>query len=62
MGVSDFSLIVSEFWGDKFFSLSLIVFGGQIGDVCDFCFVGIFVFFIHFFFESFHWFFFFSLF
>ena len=40
MGACDFCLSCSGLMGDKFFSLSLMVFGGQIGDLCDGCFDG----------------------
>ena len=40
MGDCDFRLSCSGFMGDKFFSLSLMLFGGQIGDLCNGCFVG----------------------
>ena len=40
MGPCDFSLSCSGFVRDRFFSLSLTVFGGLIGDLCNSCFVG----------------------
>ena len=33
----------SGLMGDKFFSLSLMLFGGQTGDLCNSCFAGDFV-------------------
>ena len=40
MGACDFCLSCSGFMGDKFFSLSLMLFGGWISDLCKNCFVG----------------------
>ena len=39
MGACDFCLSYSGFMGDKFFSLSLMLFGERIGDACNSCFV-----------------------
>ena len=38
MGACDFCLSCSGLIGDKFFSLSLMLFGGRIGDLCNGCF------------------------
>ena len=40
MGACDFCLSCSGFMEDKFFSLSLTLFGGWIGDLYNSCFVG----------------------
>ena len=40
MGAYDFCFSCSDFMGDKFFSLSSILFGGQIGDLCNSCSLG----------------------
>ena len=40
MGACDFCLSCSGCLGDKFFSLSLMLFGGQIGVLCNSCIVG----------------------
>ena len=40
MGSSDFSFSCSGLMGDRFFSLSLMLFGGRIGDLCNGCFDG----------------------
>ena len=40
MGACSFCLSCSGFLGDKFLSLSLMVFGGWIGDLCKSCFIG----------------------
>ena len=40
MRACDFCLSCSGFMGDKFFTLSLIFFGGRFGDTCNSCFVG----------------------
>ena len=40
MGARDFYFSCSGFMGDKFLSLSLMLFGGRIGDLCNGCFVG----------------------
>ena len=37
MGASDFCLSYSGFMGDNFFSLSLMLFGGRIGDTSNSC-------------------------
>ena len=42
MGACDFCLSCSGLMRDKFFSLSLMLFGGQIGDLCKGCFTGYF--------------------
>ena len=39
MGACGFCLSCSGFLGDKFFSLSLMDFGGWTGDLCKKCFV-----------------------
>ena len=36
-------LFASNFLEDKIFSLSLLVFGGKIRDLCDICFIGDFI-------------------
>ena len=40
MGSGDFCFSCSGLMGDKFFSLSLMLFGGQIGDLWNGCFDG----------------------
>ena len=40
MGSCDFCFSCSGLMGDKFFRMSLMVFGGRIGDLCNSCFVG----------------------
>ena len=40
MGSYDFRLSCSDLMGDRFFSLSLLLFGGRIGDLCNDCFDG----------------------
>ena len=40
MEACDFCLSCSGLMGDKFFSLSLMLFGGRIGDLCKGCFLG----------------------
>ena len=40
MGAYDFCLSCSGFMGDKFFSLSLMLFGRRIGDLCNSYFIG----------------------
>ena len=40
MGACDFCSSFSGLTEDKFFSLSFMLFGGQIGDLCNSCFVG----------------------
>ena len=40
MGNCDFCFSSSGFMGDRFFSLSLMLFGGRIGDLCNGCFDG----------------------
>ena len=40
MGSSDFCFSCSGLMGDKFFSLSLMLLGGRIGDLCNGCFDG----------------------
>ena len=40
MGSCDFCFSCSGLMGDKFFSLSLMLFGGRIGDLCNGCFDG----------------------
>ena len=42
MGACDFCLRCSSLMGDKFFSLSSVLFGGRIGDLCNGYFVGYF--------------------
>ena len=43
MGSCDFCFSCSGLLGDRFFSLSLMLFGGRIGDLCNGCFDGDFV-------------------
>ena len=38
MGSCDFCFSCSGLMGDRFFSLSLMLFGGRIGDLCNGCF------------------------
>ena len=40
MGSCDFCFSCSGLMGDEFFSLSLMLFGGWIGDLCNGCFDG----------------------
>ena len=40
MGSCDFCFSCSGLMGDRFFSLSLMLFGGRIGDLCYGCFDG----------------------
>ena len=40
MGNCDFCFSCSGLMGDRFFSLSLMLFGGRIGDLCNGCFDG----------------------
>ena len=40
MGSCDFGLSCSGLMGDKFLSLSLMLFGERIGDLCNGCFDG----------------------
>ena len=40
MGSCDFCFSCSGLMGDRFFSLSLMLFGGRIGDLCNGCFDG----------------------
>ena len=40
MGSCDFCFSCSGLMGDKFFSLSLMLFVGRIGDLCNGCFDG----------------------